>query len=106
MERYCFYVGLEFDQNKQPIRECPTLVARAQKKAAMRFGGFSATSQVGGWIDGKGELVVEKSMKLEILVEGGEGMQDFALYLRAAFNQAQVIMTVEDLNRRGDNKIQ
>lgn len=97
--RYCFYVGLEKDRDGRSIRNCPARVKKALKKAARIFGGYSMVLQSGGWLDGKGKLVKERSMKVEVL--GSEGRGDRARvygdFLRRAFRQEVVVVTREEV---------
>ncbi len=97
MKRYEVTFGIGFDKNHKPIEDSETKLVFLTHLAASRFGGYTLNYGSGGWINPKGRFVQEQSATF-VLITDSSLVEDFAQYVRDAFNQESVLVTVVELN--------
>lgn len=88
------FFGLEKDRDNRPIDPAvrANAVTRIRRLAAEAFGGYSAFTGAGGWINEAGELVEEATLRLDIYSEKGyPEVHDFAQKGGALLRQASVL---------------
>ncbi len=99
--------GTQMDRNSQPLNEAEVKVAVNAINAALaaRFGGFTLTRVTGGYTMANGQLVLEQSVRWEMVTDKvsdtGAGYLlalDNARAIRDALNQESVMMEVSPAN--------
>lgn len=91
-----FTVGQGFTSDGKPITDVWRRRTLAKTEIATTFGGFSLSYVDGGWIDGEGKYIAEQSAKFEVVIPNDKlpFVQSMAVYLRLAFEQSSVLVTV------------
>lgn len=92
-----FTVGQGFTSDGKPITDIWRKRTLAKTEIATTFGGFSLSFVDGGWIDGDGKYVTEQAAKFEVIIpqEKLPFVHSTAVYLRLAFDQSSVLVTVD-----------
>lgn len=96
-----YTVGTGINKHGQSISRsfAAHALSLAKTEAATTFGGFTLRPVEGGWIDGEGKYIAETSAQFEIIVSDDKlpFVESFAVYLRLAFEQASVLITVQNI---------
>lgn len=98
--RYQITVGIEFDKNGQAIQ--PALSLREFGRMLVNwFGGYTRIENFGGWADGSGKLVEEKSVTYQIDTEDSytrDGLINGAAeWIATRLNQSAVLVTKQSV---------
>lgn len=97
MKKYLVTVGTEKDRTGKSMDKKRTrwILKRALAIVAYEYGGATMRHGTGVWGDEIGKLVTEKSVTIESIDTRGRGPEvavKIASYLRAALNQAAVVL--------------
>lgn len=92
-----YTVGQGFTSDGKPITDIWRRRTLAKTEIATTFGGFNLSFVDGGWIDGEGKYVTEQSARFEVIIPRDKlpFVQSIAVYLRLAFEQSSVLVTVD-----------
>ena len=101
MKKVTFIIGKGFEKDGTPI--VPHIQENRTKQTfkavAKAFGGYTATHCFGGWIDDKGELVEETSLKIECLTDIPNVQsisETLAFSFAALWNQDCVVLEISN----------
>lgn len=91
---YTLYIGLEKTAAGETIgRDAAHASVNAIKfAAASRFGGYSAASVDGGWINEQGQLVEETALRLEVAAKDAAQVDTFAEFCGRTLHQSCVMV--------------
>lgn len=96
MNKITFTVGQGFDKNQNPINGLEAKRKVALFRTAFIFGGYSAVDAAGGWMNAKGDLIVEQSLVISTLTDKDYDVaEEHGQLLAELFNQESVMVTVE-----------
>lgn len=97
--RVRYTVGLEFTKDGCANTEVGKVIEQARKYAAKLFGGYTETLHNGGWYSPDGELVTERGLTFEVVIDPEKTpfvtVSNFATYLRTGFKQEVVLVVKE-----------
>lgn len=104
MIRITFTIGIGKDKDGREISPAERVLftKRACAMVAREFGGYTATTAVGGWVAPNGELIEEESLVISAVTEtpgNYEAAKELAKVFKGLFNQACVMVTREVVNR-------
>jgi hypothetical protein len=94
------FIGTQKDKDGNPLN--PVAVSRAlheiKLKAALIFGGYSASSVTGGWVNDKGQLIEETALRLELSPKDEDSFKahDFAAWCGSLLGQGCVLLVSTD----------
>lgn len=99
MNHITYCIGLE--QDRDGIKyDSSTAVARAQIYLTKIFGGLTWTEGLGTWTDVVGNLVIERSARVEIFTSAEESIiLGTAEWLATEFNQSSVLVSITKVDR-------
>lgn len=94
MKQYTLYLGL-VTRDLATVK--PNMRQSILDDAAKTFGGYTAVSAIGGWVD-KSFTVQEPSLRIEVITDAPyQTVKDWAERARLLANQKEVILTVSTL---------
>lgn len=97
-------IGLDAQNNEISFLTYKELSNKTFKAIASTYGGYTAKETVGGWVDGEGNLIEEKSLQVESLIEVSDietatrQAETIAFSLCALWNQQCVVCEVQETN--------
>jgi hypothetical protein len=99
-KRVTFAIGQGLDRNGASIAfRLPELKHTALTQVARKFGGYTAVSGRGGWVDDHGVLIEEKSLTVTVYTtKPYSTVQAMARTLATIFNQSSVMLAVEEID--------
>jgi hypothetical protein len=107
MHRITFTIGQGKDKDgkllAESIYDLGIRRRTAGKRIAEVFGGYTLTIVSGGWLDGCGDLIEEESIILMAICTDEHrlaSVPSLGVYLREAFNQEYVLVTVEEISAK------
>ncbi len=96
-----FNAGIGYTKSGHLVPELPVSVMTVRAVMAQAFGGYTETPTLGGWINGKGELVQEQGLQWEALTiaDSLDALQEkaerIAGLIAVALDQEAVIYQLE-----------
>lgn len=98
MKKVNFYIGLNDKETK--IQEISTIEAFkiVQKTAINLFGGGTIYECSGIYTHENGEIVEEKSLKLEVINPNNIKIVEFIHIIKTVLNQESILKTEENIN--------
>jgi hypothetical protein len=98
MKEFRIGFGSEFDRDQSciPIRGLDRRLDRIRAHALTQFGGYAESRVTGGWINGKGKVVIEGGKQLAIIADNAKLVREFAAYVCIKLNQESVVFILPD----------
>ncbi len=90
--RVSYHVGTGFNSHGNQLTDLDARFKSARMGLAGLFGGFTEVSGTGGWIDGKGILVLEPSTTYAVYTDDLAAVDIAAELLRVTFDQSSVLV--------------
>lgn len=96
LTRYTFHVGTGYTRDNRHLtrKQVSSALAHARHHLAETYPGFTETHTFGGWRTDAGKLVMEPSIKFEVVTLASlETARSTAGFLRHVFHQSAVMLT-------------
>ena len=97
-KKYELYVGLFDEDSKKQEIDTISAYKILQKEAMERFDGATLTSSTGIYKHEDGTIVVEPTLKIELLFCSKEAVKDYVNFIKKVLNQESVAVQVSEID--------
>lgn len=98
MTKYTIYMGLFDKDSKRQEFDTITAYKMVQQRATQLFDGATISEAKGIYKHDNGEVVVEPTIRIELMFADLETVKTFCDNLKGMFNQESVVLQVEEVN--------
>lgn len=98
MTKYTIYMGLFDKDSKRQEYDTITAYKMVQQRATQLFDGATISEAKGIYKHDNGEVVVEPTIRIELLFTDLDTVKKFCNELKGMFNQESVVLQVEEVN--------
>lgn len=98
MTKYTIYMGLFDKDSKRQEYDTITAYKMVQQRATQLFDGATISEAKGIYKHDNGEVVVEPTIRVELMFTDLETVKTFCDNLKGMFNQESVVLQVEEVN--------
>lgn len=98
MTKYTIYMGLFDKDSKRQEFDAITAYKMVQQRATQLFDGATISEAKGIYKHDNGEVVVEPTIRIELMFTDLETVKTFCDNLKGMFNQESVVLQVEEVN--------
>lgn len=98
MTKYTIYMGLFDKDSKRQEYDTITAYKMVQKRATQLFDGATISEAKGIYKHDNGEVVIEPTIRIELMFTDLETVKTFCDNLKGMFNQESVVLQVEEVN--------
>ena len=98
MTKYTIYMGLFDKDSKRQEFDTITAYKMVQQRATQLFDGATISEAKGIYKHDNGEVVVEPTIRIELMFTDLETVKTFCDNLKGMFNQESVVLQVEEVN--------
>lgn len=98
MTKYTIYMGLFDKDSKRQEYDTITAYKMVQQRATQLFDGATISEAKGIYKHDNGEVVVEPTIRIELMFADLETVKTFCDNLKGMFNQESVVLQVEEVN--------
>lgn len=98
MTKYTIYMGLFDKDSKRQEYDTITAYKMVQQRATQLFDGATISEAKGIYKHDNGEVVVEPTIRIELMFTDLETVKTFCDNLKGMFNQESVVLQVEEVN--------
>lgn len=98
MTKYTIYMGLFDKDSKRQEYDTITAYKMVQQRATQLFDGATISEAKGIYKHDNGEVVVEPTIRIELLFTDLDTVKKFCNELKGMFNQESIVLQVEEVN--------
>lgn len=98
MTKYTIYMGLFDKDSKRQEFDTITAYKMVQQRATQLFDGATISEAKGIYKHDNGEVVIEPTIRIELMFTDLETVKTFCDNLKGMFNQESVVLQVEEVN--------
>ena len=98
MTKYTIYMGLFDKDSKRQEFDTITAYKMVQQRATQLFDGATISEAKGIYKHDNGEVVVEPTIRIELLFTDLDTVKKFCNELKGMFNQESIVLQVEEVN--------
>lgn len=98
MTKYTIYMGLFDKDSKRQEYDTITAYKMVQQRATQLFDGATISEAKGIYKHDNGEVVIEPTIRIELMFTDLETVKTFCDNLKGMFNQESVVLQVEEVN--------